>query len=269
MLAIPPVLIGLPYDAGSSYLRGAAEAPPLIRRALASPAGNGFAERGVEVLCDSGVEDRGDLVLPPTSEAAGIIEAAIGELARVHRPFLALGGDHAITYPILRGLAEASLERLTILQIDAHPDLYDEFEGRRDSHACPFARIMEDGLAAHLVQVGIRASTAHQRTQAGRFGVEQIDMRAWVDGARPAIAGDVYVSIDVDAIDPAFAPGVSHREPGGLTVRDVLGLLLTLDARVVGADLVEYNPRQDVGDLTAGVAAKIAKEILATFQVET
>jgi agmatinase len=268
MLPIPPALIGLPYDAGSSYLRGAADAPPLIRRALASPAGNSWAERGVEVVCAAGFDDLGDLELPPTSEAAGIIEAAIGELARAHRPFLALGGDHAITYPILRGLAESSLDRLTILHIDAHPDLYDEFDGRRDSHACPFARIMEDGLATHLVQVGIRANTGHQRDQAGRFGVEQIDMRAWVDGARPAVAGDVYLSVDIDAIDPAFAPGVSHREPGGLTVRDVLGLLLTLDARVVGADIVEYNPRRDIGDLTAGAAAKIAKEILAKFQVD-
>jgi agmatinase len=220
------------------------------------------------VVGPAGFEDLGDLHLPDSPDrAAEVIEAAIANLARVHRPFLALVGDHAITYPILRGVAEAGHTALTILHVDAHPDLYDAFDGRRDSHACPMARVMEAGLASRLVQVGIRASTGHQREQAERFGVEQIDMRAWVDGARPAIAGDVYVSIDLDAIDPAFAPGVSHREPGGLTVRDVVGLLLTLDATVVGADVVEYNPRQDVGGMTAGVAAKIVKELLAAAQV--
>lgn len=260
-----PVLLGIPYDAGSSYLAGAAAAPPLVRAALTSPAGNGWSERGVEVVCDDGVEDVGDLVMPP-GDPWPTVERRIAGLAASGRPFLALGGDHSVTYPILRGLAGAS-DKLTVLHIDAHPDLYDEFEGRRDSHACPFARVMEEGLAATLVQVGIRASNGHQRAQAHRFGVEQIDMRAWVEGVRPAIVGDVYLSIDLDAIDPAFAPGVSHREPGGLTVRDVLELILRLDARVVGADIVEFNPQQDVAGLTAGVAAKIAKEVLAKCQV--
>ena len=82
---------------------------------------------------------------------------------------------------------------------------------------------MEEGLASRLVQVGIRTMNAHQRGQAERFGVEVIDMRAWQAGTRPTVDGAVYLSIDLDGLDPAFAPGVSHREPGGLTVRDVLG----------------------------------------------
>jgi agmatinase len=193
------------------------------------------------------------------------IEAAIGSIVDRGQPFVALGGDHSISYPVLRGL-RASADGLTILHFDAHPDLYDEYEGDRFSHACPMARIMEERLAARIVQVGIRAATGHQREQARRYGVEQIDMRAWTDGARPAVAGNVYLSIDLDAIDPAFAPGVSHREPGGLTVRDVLAVMDLLDVNLIGADVVEFNPRQDIGGLTAGVAAKIVKELLAKWQ---
>jgi arginase family enzyme len=150
---------------------------------------------------------------------------------------------------------------LTVLHIDAHPDLYTEFEGDRFSHACPFARIMEEGLAVRLVQVGIRTMTGHQRDQSERFGVEVIDMRAWERGARPAVNGPVYLTVDLDGIDPAYAPGVSHREPGGISVRDVINMVQQLRGSLVGADVVEYNPRQDLGGVTAFVAAKLVKEI--------
>jgi arginase family enzyme len=128
---------------------------------------------------------------------------------------------------------------------------------------------MEEGLADRLVQVGIRAMTGHGRDQARRFGVEQIDMRAWADGARPSTSGRVYVSLDLDGLDPAFAPGVSHREPGGLSVREVLTLLDTLGGELIGADIVEFNPRMDVGGLTAEVAAKLTKELAAQFVLES
>jgi arginase len=256
----PPRLIGLPYDASSSFLQGAAEAPPLIRKALRSPSWNTWCEQGRDVTAAGGLSDGGDLDLPRTGEARALIEAAIAELiAAGHRP-LALGGDHSVTYPIVRAVARG-LSRLTILHIDAHPDLYDEFEGDRFSHACPFARIMEEGLASRLVQVGIRTMNAHQRSQADRFGVEVIDMRAWQTGARPSVDGPVYISIDLDGLDPAFAPGVSHQDPGGLTVREVIGLVQGAGGHVVGADIVEYNPRQDLGGITATVAAKLVKEV--------
>jgi arginase family enzyme len=153
---------------------------------------------------------------------------------------------------------------VTILHIDAHPDLYEEFEGDRFSHACPFARIMEEGLTSRLVQVGIRAMNGHQRAQADRYGVEVIDMRAWARGVRPSVkSGPTYISIDLDGIDPAHAPGVSHREPGGLTVREVIGLVQDVSGALVGADVVEFNAAQDVGGLTAHVAAKLVKELAA------
>ena len=137
---------------------------------------------------------------------------------------IALGGDHAITFPILRAFAKRH-PRLSILHFDAHPDLYDEFEGNRFSHACPFARIMEEGLAGRLVQVGIRTANAHQREQVARFGVEMIEMRDFRDGLAPEFDAPVYVSFDLDGLDPAFAPGVSHREPGGLSTRQALDVI--------------------------------------------
>jgi len=254
-----PRLIGLPYDASSSFLRGAAEAPPIIRAALHSSHWNSWTEQRHNLA--AGLSDAGDLTLSPNGESLAQIERGIAEvLAGGFRP-VALGGDHSVTYPIIRAL-RGHHPALTILHIDAHSDLYDEFEGDRFSHACPFARIMEEGLARRLVQVGIRTMNDHQQRQADRFGVEVIDMRSWESGRRPpALHGDVYVSIDLDGLDPAFAAGVSHREPGGLSVREVLTLVQNTGGTLVGADIVEYNPREDVAGLTAVVAAKLVKEV--------
>jgi agmatinase len=262
-----PVLVGLPYDASSSFLRGSAEAPPHIREALRSPAGNAWSESGIEAVSDDVLEDVGDLDLPATADARTVVAAAIRDLAEQGRRFIALGGDHSVTYSILRGLHAAGLAP-TLVQVDAHPDLYDEFEGDRFSHACPFARVMEERLVARLVQVGIRAGTGHQREQAKRFGVEQIDMPAWTNGLRPSVDGDVYVSIDLDGIDPAFAPGVSHREPGGLSVRDVITMLHGLGGRLIAADVVEFNPGRDPSGVTAAVAAKLVKELAGRLIAE-
>jgi agmatinase len=172
-----------------------------------------------------------------------------------------LGGDHSITYPILRAL-HSKYPVLDVLQIDAHPDLYEQYEGDPYSHACPFARIMEEGLARRLVQVGIRTLNAHQRDQAGRFGVEMYTMRDLPLEEPLRFANPVYISLDMDALDPAFAPGVSHREPGGLSTREVISLIQSLEGEVVGADLVEYNPEQDLGGITAFAGAKLMKELL-------
>jgi arginase len=259
----PPCLLGLPYDASSSFLRGAAEAPRLIRDALHSPSGNDWTEEMRNLADAGGFRDLGDLELPADPTARHLIESGVAEAQETGR-VISLGGDHSITYPILRAV-NTRYGQPTILHIDAHADLYDEFEGDRYSHACPFARIMEEGLAARLVQVGIRTLSAHQSAQANRFGVEIIDMRAWVAGMRPIVEGPVYISVDLDGIDPAFAPGVSHWEPGGLTVRDVLGMIQNIRSVIVGADVVEFNPRRDPSGMTAMVAAKIVKELAGTM----
>jgi len=264
----PPRLVGLPWDGSSSFLRGAAAAPPAIRAALASPAGNSCAENGREIDGPGGLGDAGDLVLgPDPAQARAEIESGLAALLDTGARPIALGGDHSVTYPALRALGPRH-RGLTILHVDAHPDLYDQFEGDRFSHACPFARILEEGLAARLVQVGIRARTAHQRRQAERFGVETIDMRAWIGGERPTVDGAVYLSIDLDGLDPAFAPGVAHREPGGLGVREVVTLVQGAGGVLVGADVVEYNPRQDLDGVTAAVAAKLVRELAGRMLAE-
>lgn len=257
---VTPCLIGLPYDASSSFLRGPAKGPAAIRDALHSPAGNLWTEGGIDLGVPGALEDRGDLSLPPTEAVRALIESGIAAILADRRRPLALGGDHSVSYPILGAFA-AHDPRPTIVHVDAHPDLYDEFEGDRFSHACPFARIMDEGLASRIVQVGIRTMNGHQRAQAERFGVEVIDMRAWSGGVRPEVSGPVYLSLDLDGLDPAFAPGVSHREPGGLTTREVIGLIQGLGGTLIGADLVELNPDQDPTGMTAGVAAKLVKEI--------
>jgi len=262
-----PTLIGLPYDASSSYRRGAALAPPAIREALNCPSTNSWSESLREIRLGDALRDVGDLDLPPTGEARARIEDGIRRLLEAGGVPLALGGDHSVTYPILKALGPHH-PGLTILHIDAHPDLYQDFEGDPFSHACPFARILEDGLAQRLVQVGIRGMNGHQKAQAERFGVEVIDMRAWAEGIRPVLQGPLYVSIDVDGVDPAFAPGVSHREPGGLSSREVITLLQRLPGPLVGADVVEFNPGQDPIGLTAPLCARLVKE-LASRMLET
>jgi arginase len=263
-----PTLIGLPYDASSSFLRGPSLAPARIREELHSSQSNGCSESGLRVIGGGdGVADVGDLLLPATGDARGMIESGVRALIDSGGRPLSLGGDHSVTYPVLRALGPRA-PGLTILQIDAHPDLYGDFEGDRFSHACPFARIMEEKLATNLVQVGIRTMNSHQRSQAERFGVRVIDMRAWAAGARPELRGPLYVSLDMDGIDPAFAPGVSHREPGGLSVREVVTIIQSLPGPIVGADVVELNPTQDSSGASATVAAKLVRE-LASRMLET
>jgi arginase len=255
-------LLGVPWDEHSSFLRGPALAPPAIRSALRSPSTNLSTESGLDLDADPRFTDAGDLE-PSTGAAAlgGIEEGAARVLASGAR-LLALGGDHAITYPVLRAQA-AHHPGLTLVHLDAHPDLYDDFEGDRLSHACPFARILEEKLVRRLVQVGIRTLNGHQRMQAERFGVERIEMKDWRPDLVVEADGPVYVSVDLDVLDPAFAPGVSHPEPGGLSTRDVIGFLQRLRGRVVGADVVELNPPRDPEGLTARVAAKLVKELVA------
>lgn len=252
-------LIGLPTDSHSSFLRGAGEAPAAIRAALASDHANKACESGLEIGTDITVEDFGDLPLTEGESDFDLIREAARAAASETTPIF-LGGDHMVSYPIVAGLASVH-GPVNILHFDAHPDLYDDFEGDPLSHASPFARIMENGLAEKLVQVGIRTMNAQCRIQAERFGVEVIEMHSFGAGAVPIPAAPLYISIDLDALDPAFAPGVSHYEPGGLSVRDILSVLHRVHGPIVGADIVEYNPSRDINGMTAVVAAKLVKEV--------
>ena len=266
-----PTLLGIPLDVNSSYLRGPAEAPGKIRAAWRSDASNKWSELGVDVGAAGAFADAGDLWLSDSREKSdddfAVIQRAVSELlAKGERPLL-LGGDHSVTYPILKAFAR-HYPTLTIIHFDAHPDLYDEFEESRVSHACPFARIMEERLAKRLVQIGIRTLNRHQREQAERFGVEIVQMMGIPAYERVKVRGPVYISFDMDVLDPAFAPGISHREPGGMTMREAIAHLHAIEGTIVGADIVEYNPVQDICGMTATVAAKILKEIFGKMIVE-
>ncbi|MGD0417172.1 MAG: agmatinase [Terriglobales bacterium] len=255
-----PVILGIPFDANSSWLRGAAGAPPIIRVALHSLSANSWTETGVDLGAEGAYSDAGDLKFT-FQEPFPAIETKIGELLEKRLRPVCLGGDHSITLPIVRAFGKR-VPGLTILHFDAHPDLYDELEGNRMSHACPFARIMEEGAAKRLIQVGIRTMTGHQREQAQKFGVEVIEMRQLPALDRMKVDGPIYISFDMDALDPAFAPGISHREPGGMSSREAIAHLQAITGKIAGADIVEFNPAQDSTQLTATVAAKLLKEIL-------
>lgn len=253
-------LIGIAYDEKSSFMRGPAEGPSAIRRAFASESSNQCAEDGLHIgsiLVDGG--DLTDFALDPGQRIEDFVTQKMAEFPRL----LILGGDHSISFPVVRAIAKKH-GQLNIVHLDAHPDLYEEFEGDRFSHACPFARIMEAGLAGRLLQIGIRTANAHQRAQAARYGVETIEARDWT-GHLPRLSGPIYVSVDMDVLDPAFAPAVSHHEPGGLSMREVIHAIQSITAPIVAADLVELNPRRDRDDVTAVGAAKIMRELAAAI----
>jgi agmatinase len=256
-----PALLGIPWDENSSFMRGAAEGPPIIRQALRSESANLWSESGVDFGANP-IFDAGDLAPYSGPAMAREIETAVGSLLAQNYAPISLGGDHAISYPILRAFAK-KYRPLSILHFDAHPDIYDEFQGNRLSHACPFARIMEERLVERLVQVGIRTATGHQREQVERFGVEMIEIRDWRDDWPIDFDTPIYISFDLDGLDPAFAPGVSHREPGGLSTRQAINTIQRLSSPVVGADIVEFNPGMDQSGMTAMVCAKLLKEIAA------
>ena len=257
-------LLGLPQDDNSTFLRGPRLGPDAIRRAIMCDSANMCAETGFDLGAPGLWHDAGDVALEQLSgvDAYNAIHDRVGRLLEEGNRVFSLGGDHSVSYPAVMAHARHH-SGLNLLHIDAHPDLYDDMGGNPFSHASPFARLMESGKVARLVQVGIRTLNAHQRAQAERFGVEIHEMRHGLDIGKLRFDGPVYMTLDLDALDPAFAPGVSHHEPGGLSTREVLTIIQEFSGRLVGADLVELIPDRDINGVSAMVAAKLAKEIMA------
>jgi arginase len=253
-------LLGIPHDDNSSFMKGASEAPPLVRRELYSDAYSSWSETGVDLSAAGRLVDHGDIQFDAVSDPWTLIEQNVERAMDSGDPLICLGGDHAITHPIMRAVRRRN-PALTILHIDAHPDIYHEYQGNPRSHTSPFARIMEERLADRLIQVGLRTINDHHRDQFRRFAVEVIEAAHCDRSLSLDIATPVYISMDIDALDPAYAPGVSHREPGGLSTRQVIDLIQGIRQPIVAADIVEYNPRCDISNLTAVVAAKLLKEI--------
>ena len=255
-------VVGIPFDAFSSFMQGSARAPSQIRAVMHSGACNLCSESGIDLANRPEFIDLGDIDIDDVPNVIDTIESTIGDLLNRDIRLISLGGDHAITYPLLKSYHN-KFGRLELVHLDAHPDLYESYDGNRFSHACPFARIMEEKLASRLVQVGIRTLNPHQKRQAERFGTEIFTTTQLEKAARIQLRGPLYLSIDLDVLDPAFAPGVAHHEPGGLTTRQLIELIQQLQVPIVGADIVEFNPRRDFSDMTAMVAVKILKEVAA------
>ncbi|NKI32206.1 agmatinase [Croceivirga thetidis] len=249
-------LQGFKFDEKSSFLKGPALAPPLVREAFHSPSANYYSESGV-YISEELILDCGDFEINDYFE----IERITKKNLKSGNPVLTFGGDHSITYPVLKALHEKHGE-IGILHIDAHGDLYTDFEGDSYSHACPFYNIMKDGLSTDLTQVGIRTLSEEQRKNAREFGVKIIEMKDFELFEMPKYQKPIYLSLDIDALDPAFAPGVSHHEPGGLSTRQVIEIIQNIPVPLLGADIVEYNPERDINGVTAMVCAKLMKEIV-------
>jgi agmatinase len=257
-------LLGIPFDANSSYLRGPAQAPARIRQMDAEGSANRFAENGVEIIPGISYHDLGDLSFTSDEPAPAFqfIRSEVKKYLSSGHKLLCIGGDHSVSYPIIDAHTDVYND-LHVLHFDAHTDLYENFENNPYSHASPFARLMEQGKIQSLTQVGIRTLTTHQRKQAQRYGVNIIEMKDLHFDFLQQLSSPLYISLDVDVLDPAYAPGVSHHEPGGMSTRQLVHMLQHIKSRVVGADLVEYNPQRDHNNMTAMVAYKLQKELMA------
>lgn len=248
---------GIPFDAYSSFMRGPALAPPLIVDAFHADSANYYSEHLQLLQAHPDLIWLGNLPIATYADIDQQVARVLHKGARL----LALGGDHSVTYPLLKATAKR-YSPLTILHLDAHTDLYETFEGNPYSHACPFARILEDGLARRLVQVGIRTMIPEHREMAERYGVDIVEMKDWRGQTDFQLEGPLYLSLDLDVLEPGLAPGLSHYEPGGMTVREVLSIIQAIEVPLIGADIVEYNPLRDREGVTAMIAAKFMKEIL-------
>jgi agmatinase len=255
-------LIGLPYDANSSYLRGPALAPKHIRLMDEEGSANKYCESGKEIIDGKNYQDLGDIEFSEIDAAFAYrkIKDTISEALNDGSKIISLGGDHSISFPVIEAFSEKH-HGLNVLHLDAHADLYDNFENNPYSHASPFARIMEKGDLNSLTQVGIRTFNTHQKEQAHRFDVKVVEMKDFSLDFINSLKAPLYISLDIDVLDPAFAPGISHHEPGGMTTRQLIEIIQQIKTPIVGADIVELNPNRDVNNVTAMVAYKLFKEL--------
>jgi agmatinase len=269
-------VLGLPFDAGTTFRPGARFGPNAIREAsrLLRPY---HAALDVEPFAVAQVADCGDVTANPFSIEEGLaaIEAAADELITAGTSVVALGGDHTVAVPLLRATARRH-GPVTLLHFDAHLDTWDTYFGAPYTHGTPFRRAAEEGLldASALTHVGIRGplyTTTDLADDAGlgfgivtSYQVEELGVARVVEGLRDRI-GDrpLYISIDIDVLDPAHAPGTGTPEAGGLTSRELLGILRGLSGlNLVGGDVVEMAPAYDHAQITAVAAAHVAYELI-------
>jgi len=261
------VLLGAPLDITSSWRMGSREAPQAVRDA--SEGLEEYSPRLDRNLSDCAFYDAGDLLMPLGNLSGSLnrIGQAIRRIAGDGKiPFM-LGGEHLVTLPAVQALAEL-FPGLAVLQFDAHTDLRDDYLGERLSHATVLRRICEVVGGRSVYQFGIRSGTkdefqyGHSHTNFFPFDVVRSLRSCLADlGERP-----VYVTLDIDVLDPAYAPGTGAPEPDGIKPAEIFEVLTMLqDLQVVGWDIVELAPPYDTSGITTMLVAKIARESLLTL----
>ncbi len=262
--AVPLVFVGIPDDSQSSYRSGCARGPDTIRNAYDGHSFNSTTESGVN-LAES-VLDFGNLeTKEPWEIRANAYRDAIRSLVGEGKRVFIAGGDHAITVPVVEAYSVLG-EPIHVVQIDAHPDLYFDFEGSKGSHACVAARLLEMSHVGSVTQLGIRTLNDTQKEQVEQHRDRlRIYFAKDLEGPLPDLNhipdnAPVYLTVDLDGFDPGFAPGVSHPVPGGLTPRQVSSFLQRSRWNLVGMDAVELNPSTDLHNLTAILAARLLHE---------
>ena len=282
LAGVEVAIVGLPYDGGTSYRSGARFGPRKIREASLMLWGyNNLL--GVKPLDILKVIDYGDVdVIPPSiTDTMANIESEVGGILSAGPTVIALGGDHSTSLPLLRAHAR-QFGPLALIHFDSHPDTWDtEFGGRPYSHGTPFRRAIEEKIIdpRRCIQIGLRGPTSgvNDWQVARDFGVRVITMDeaatmgvpAILAAIRETVSGPAYVTLDIDAADPAFAPGTGTPEVGGFTSHQLLQLVRGLNGLdLVGFDLVEVSPPYDHGDITAILAANLAFEFLSLMAVK-
>ncbi len=273
-------LIGVPFDGGVTHRSGTRHGPRAVReQSTLLRRFNGATL--VSPFATARVRDLGDCWL----EFPFVLETALEEIAAYYRTIhavgavpVSVGGDHSISLPILRGIA--SHRPAGMIHIDAHCDTGDDYLGSRFHHGAPFRRAVEEGLLdpRRVIQIGIRGTTNDPdmwgfSTASGMrvLGIDEFTDKGWAFAAAEArrVVGDgpVYLSYDIDSLDPSEAPGTGTPEAGGITMREALRLLRALRGiDFIGGDLVEVAPPFDTGTLTAFNGASILFEILCLVE---
>jgi agmatinase len=272
-------IVGVPFDGGTSYRPGARFGPREIRSQSSLIRPYNYFQK-VAPFDRLNVADVGDIDAPPISieKCYAAVEAGIGSIADAGARPIVIGGDHSISLPVLRALARRH-GPLALVQFDAHIDTWDEYFGGKYFHGTPFRRAIEEGLVdgKRFIQVGIRGPMygeddfAFQREHGvTTIDIDQVKARgiAWTLGEiRRIVTGPAYMTFDVDAVDPAFAPGTGTPEVGGLTSHDAQQLVRGLAGLpFIGGDIVEVSPLFDgPGQITALLAANLMFEFLCVL----
>jgi agmatinase len=272
-------VVGVPFDSGVTYRPGARFGPAHIRQGsrLLRPYNPALDARP---FTDQQVVDAGDIACNPfdIDSAMRSVQDGVAELTEGGRPAVVLGGDHTIALPVLRAL-HAQYGPIALVHFDAHLDTWDTYYDTPYTHGTPFRRAWEEGLldAGHTMHVGIRGSlyAKDDLSDDERMGFSIIHSRDMDDiGITGAIhrirdrvgQAPVYISVDIDVLDPGFAPGTGTPEAGGLSSRELLAIIRGFaGVNVVAADVVEVAPAYDHADITAVAAANLAYEYCSLF----